>query len=105
MSTCRISMTRSGGVTGVQLSTTLDTATLDPEDAAEVEALVGGLDLEAMTSKGAGPTRGGPPDRFQYDLVIESEGARHEMSVGETKVSPSLRPLIDRLMEQARRRD
>ncbi len=95
-------MTRSGGVAGVQLRSAIDTAALAPDDATEIEAMLGKVDLNEWTS--GNTRRGGPPDRFQYDLVIEQDGRRHELTIGERDVSPSLRVLLDRLVEEARRR-
>ena len=102
MAPCRIEMTRSGGVAGVQLRSAIDTAALAPDDATEIEAMLGKVDLNEWTS--GNTRRGGPPDRFQYDLVIEQDGRRHELTIGERDVSPSLRVLLDRLVEEARRR-
>ena len=102
MTPCRIEMTRSGGVAGVQLRSAIDTAALAPADAAEVEAMLGKVDLDELTS--GSTRRGGPPDRFQYDLVIEQDGRRHEITIGERDVSPPLRSLLERLVDEARRR-
>jgi hypothetical protein len=43
------------------------------------------------------PARGKGADRFQYDLAIEDESGRRELSIGEDEVPDELRPLIDRL--------
>lgn len=95
-------MTRSGGVAGVQLHGEIDTTTLAADDAAQVEELVDNLGLTGLSHKRE--RHGGPPDRFEYQLVIERDGERHEVTIGESEVPESLRPLIDRMMAEARRR-
>ena len=43
------------------------------------------------------PMRGKGADRFQYDLAIEDESGRRELTVSESEIPDELRPLIDRL--------
>lgn len=95
-------MTRSGGFAGVQLHGTIDTAALSPDDASELEALLEKVDLAELSSR-RGPSAG-PPDRFQYDLVIEQGDTRAKVTIGERDVPPALRAILDRLVEEARRR-
>lgn len=102
MSPSRVEMTRSGGVAGVQLRGVIDTATLAPEEAAEVEVELGKINLSDLAARPV--SRGGPPDRFQYDLIIEHDGTRHQMTIGERDLPPSLVPLIERLIVQSRQR-
>jgi hypothetical protein len=42
------------------------------------------------------------PDRFQYRLTIQDGDRQHQITVGETAVPSSLRPLLDWLMEAVR---
>jgi hypothetical protein len=46
------------------------------------------------------PMRGEGADRFQYDLTIEDESGRHELTMSEDRIPEELRPLIDRLRAQ-----
>ena len=41
--------------------------------------------------------RGKGADRFQYDLVIEDESGRQELTVSEDKMPDELRSLVDRV--------
>jgi hypothetical protein len=76
----------------------LDTAELPDADAREIEQLVRGADVPALEK--ASPMRGGGADRFQYDLVIEDDQGRRELTMSEDRIPDELRPLIDRLRGQ-----
>jgi len=43
------------------------------------------------------PARGTGADRFQYDLAIEDEGGRRELTVSEDQMPDELRALVDRV--------
>jgi hypothetical protein len=57
--------------------------------------LVKRADLPALAA--ASPMRGEGADRFQYDLTIEDEAGRRELTVSEDQVPEELRPLLDRV--------
>jgi hypothetical protein len=61
----------------------------------EIEALVEKADLPALLAES--PVRGKGADRFQYDLVIEDESGRRELTVSEDKMPDELRSLVDRV--------
>ena len=46
---------------------------------------------------GDSPVRGKGADRFQYDLVLEDENGRRELTVSEDKMPDELRSLVDRV--------
>ena len=73
----------------------LDTAELPDADAREIDELVKSADVPALEE--ASPMRGGGADRFQYDLVIEDDDGRRQVTMSEDKIPNELRPLIDRL--------
>jgi hypothetical protein len=99
----QIEFQRSGGVAGAILTTTVDARELREADAAELTELVGRADIPALAESAGGPGAG-RPDRFQYDLSITIDDRRYEVSLGEAEVPETLRPLLDRLLELARRR-
>ncbi len=41
--------------------------------------------------------RGEGADRFQYDLTIEDESGRRELTLSEDRIPDELRPLIERV--------
>ena len=92
----RIELTRSGGYAGLTSKLgELDTTELPEAEAREIEAMVEKADLPQLLA--ASPIRGKGADRFQYDLAIEDESGRHELSMSEDEIPDELRPLIDRL--------
>ncbi len=95
----RIELERSGGFAGVSLTASVDTSQLPPDEASTITELVERVDFRALAARAAGPSRA--PDRFQYDLVVSRGGERHALSLGESAVTPELRPLLDHLMAKA----
>jgi hypothetical protein len=99
----QIEFQRSGGFAGAVLSGSVDARDLAPAEADELLDLVDRADLPALSRRASGP-RPGKPDRFQYDLRVTLGDQQHQVTLGETDVPESLRPLLDRLLELARRR-
>jgi hypothetical protein len=97
----RVSLKRSGGFAGVSMQTTVDTATLPPAEAAQLQNLVAAADFfrlpETIASRGQ-------PDRFQYQLAIEENGRQHTVTVGESAMPGPLNPLIEWMMAKIRQR-
>ena len=98
----KIRFVRSGGFAGVRLALELDTAELASEEAAHLAQLIETARpaLAQTTPSPAGP------DRFEYELTIESDQRGRETHVlREPDVPEAARPLIERLTAMARRRD
>ncbi len=57
--------------------------------------MVENADLPKLTADS--PARGSGADRFQYDLAIEDEGGRRELTVSEDQMPDELRALVDRV--------
>ncbi len=45
------------------------------------------------------------PDQFQYNLTIEFKDHKKNLEFGESQIPDSLRPLVDYLMQKARKRN
>lgn len=97
----RVTFSRSGGVAGVTLRCSLDTDAMEPEEAQRFEALVEASGLRSMA-----PTLPVPEtDRFQYLLDVAWSPREANVYVfGESQVPARLRPLLDRLTDEARSR-
>jgi hypothetical protein len=97
-----IEFERSGGFAGVVLRTSVDSSELPREEAAELEALVARASLPGLAARSGGSPPA--PDRFQYVLTILRDGRTQRIRFSERDVTPELRPLLDRLLDLARRR-
>jgi len=88
----RLSFERSGGFTGILQTKTFDTDALTNEAAAQLIHLVEAADffrLPAMIATTA------QPDRFQYQITIETGDRQHTINVSESTAPGTLRPLLD----------
>ncbi len=92
----RVRFRRSGGFAGVTLP--LEPEELEPREVGELETLLEGVDLEALSRR---PRRSGGPDRFTYELAIERGDRRHEITLPEVEVPEELKPLLQRLTKLA----
>lgn len=82
----RVEVVRTGGFAGLRARGTLDTAAMEPEEAERVARLTRGLDALAQPE-----SRGGRPDRFEYEITVE--GGRRRI-VAEEDLTPELRELV-----------
>jgi hypothetical protein len=96
----RIEFERTGGFAGMTLSTSVEIADLSPRDQETLESAVESAQFFELPRQMVSAAPGA--DRFQYHLVVEVGGQRHEVEVGEAVIPDSLRPLIDHLSMLAR---
>jgi hypothetical protein len=100
-----IAFERTGGVTGIGLRAELDTTTLPPDEAQEVDALIDRADFfgtdvgRARTPRTASPRA----DGFVYRVSVANGDRRRTIEVGEDEIPDALLPLIERLTAIARR--
>lgn len=97
----RISFERTGGFTGISKITTVDTATLPPQEADVLPRLVEVADFFKLPELITNPNP--QSDRFQYKLTVEDNGQQHTVTVSEAALPGTLRPLIEWLNNIARR--
>jgi len=98
----RISFERTGGFAGISKKTTVDTATLAPNEAQELLRLVEVADLFNLPERITSPNP--QSDRFQYRLTVEDNGRQHTVTVSEAALPGTLRPLIEWLNNAANKR-
>jgi len=88
----RITLKRSGGFAGIRTTASLDFSNLPKKKVAEAQALIDAakfFDLPASIR----PQRP-QPDRFQFDLTIETDDRAHTVSIAEEATSKELRALL-----------
>ncbi|MEH2398166.1 protealysin inhibitor emfourin [Nostoc sp.] len=98
----RISFERTGGFAGITKKTTVDTDTLPPNEAATLSCLVEAADLFRLPEQITSPNP--QSDRFQYKLIVEDNGKHHTVTVSESALPGTLRPLIEWLQTIAQKR-
>jgi hypothetical protein len=94
-----IEFVRSGGFTGVRLTANIDSAKLSQEQAATLDKLVteaGFFELPAEIKPD-----NLRPDRFEYQVVINSRGKKNSITVSDAVIPESLQPLVDYLTKLA----
>jgi hypothetical protein len=94
----RVKFERTGGFAGIRLTTTADTENLSSDDAARLRQLVAGASFFELPETIA-PQKA-QPDRFQYRVTIEDDSRVHTVTVSETALPQSMRPLTDFLARQ-----
>ena len=93
----RIEVRVSGGVTGVRRPpAVVDTSELEPDAAAELEALAARVDLSASEAGPAGP------DRLQFDVVVDGPQGRRAGRLHEGRLAPEAEALIRAVRRKAR---
>lgn len=96
----RIRFERSGGFTGIRLDKTVESETLDTEQAIALQHEIDASGFFDLPEKIISP--GGGADRFQYRITVESGGRRHTVEVGEAAMPEQLWPLVQHLTTLAR---
>lgn len=96
-----IELARSGGMAGLTVAVSVDTAGLPPETADVVVSALDDVDLAELAARPRPRRAARGADRYQYDLTVERDGNRHALRFAETDVPPELRPVIDALVPLA----
>ena len=96
----RITFSRSGGVAGMRLRTTVNGEDLSAPHAAKLRRLVEAADCFRLPQKMAADPK--QADRFQYELTLEDGERRHTIAIDEAAATPELQKLMEWLTEMAR---
>jgi hypothetical protein len=98
----RIEFERSGGFAGMRLSVTVDTNTLDAEEAQEMQNLIDEASFFDLPEELECENEA---DNFTYQVTVEqSEEIRHTVRMKESAAPDELMPLLQRLNLMARTR-
>ena len=97
-----LQLVQSGGLAGLTLVTEVDVDDLPADAAGVVRGVLATVDLPALAARPAPPPAG--PDRFSYELTVDSAGERRCVKLQEPEVPTELRPLLSTLLPLARPR-
>ena len=96
----KISFERSGGFAGMIISVAIDTDNLSPEIANQIQSWI---EQSGFFQLPAHITAASQPDRFHYQVTVTENKRKHTVTVGESAMPSNLKPLMDWLMETARK--
>lgn len=93
---------RSGGITGLTLSCTVDTGSLDSSEVEQMHNLIKQADTERKSAviESVKPQ----PDQFIYRITIKNEDQTEVIVMYESEVPAMLRPLIRYLTIKAKKK-
>ncbi len=98
----KIYFERSGGFMGMNMATEVDTESLSPEEANQVEAMINTNSFFELPAQLMSSIPGA--DQFKYKLTVEVAGRKKTVEIGDTAVPDILQPLLRRLTTMARSR-
>lgn len=93
----KIKFRQSGGFAGVLRGCDLDTASLPPQEARELEQLVHAAGL-SQSSQTLSP---GSRDRLQYDIELKQNGDVGKVQFDDGSVPQNFRPLLQYLKKKS----
>ena len=93
----RVRFRQSGGVAGVVRGCELDSASLPPDEARELESLVRASGLAASH----GRRSSGGRDLRSYEIIVESDDGRVEFTFDDATLPERARPLLSFLRRNA----
>ncbi|MFM7446973.1 MAG: protealysin inhibitor emfourin [Leptolyngbyaceae cyanobacterium] len=97
----QITFERTGGFAGMIVKTTINSNTLSDDAIKHLTRLIQACDFfDLPTEMRASPQ----PDRFQYYITIQDGKNSHTVIVSESTMPGTLRPLIEWLIDTARRK-
>jgi len=96
----RIIYERSGGFAGLTLTVELDTASLPPDEAHDVQKMI--EEAGFFTLPASIPALTCVADAFQYVVTVEAEGKQHTVRTIDTAIPDALLPLIEYLTKVAK---
>ena len=97
----KIYFERSGGFTGIRMAVTLDTDSLSQDEVRRIKEMVDAARFFDLPSGSPSPKKGA--DYFQYKITTEVEGRKHTVVISDVALQPTLRPLVDYLVNRARK--
>lgn len=95
----RIQFERTGGFTGIPLSLNLTESDLPEDQWQALQSAIQQADFFQLPPKVTG---GGQPDRFTYQITIETTTQSHTVELGESGIPEKVQPLIQQLNLLAR---
>ena len=97
----RIQITMEGGFAGLSRSDTIDTSTLSPKEASELEGLIRSARFFEQPARANAPPAGAA-DYRQYTITIEDGGRRHTVVATDPINDAALQSLVRQVQAHAK---
>ena len=88
-----ITLERSGGFAGISKVITIDTAKIPQNQAEQLPMLLECANFFNLPAYIAGDSKN--RDRFEYTITVEDKDKQHAVTVSESLIPGTIRPLID----------
>jgi hypothetical protein len=96
----KIYFEESGGLAGIDNSISINSDSLDPQEASELQRLVDNANFFDLPSEPAAPLRGA--DYLEYKITIETnDNKKHSIRITDLTIPPNTGPLIRYLRRKA----
>jgi hypothetical protein len=101
----KVYLERSGGFAGMITTTNVDTQTLPPGEAHEIQSLIENSHFFVLPSQSpqTSKTRKGAADYFTYKITVRDGNSEHSVQFNDINMQPKLRPLIDLLVKHSQK--
>jgi len=96
----RITFERSGGFAGLTSTVELDTESLPPDEAHNVQKMVEDANFFNLPASILARSQGA--DRFQYVVTVEVEDKQHTVRMEDGAIPDAQRPLVNYLTKMAK---
>ena len=101
----KVYLERSGGFAGMVTSTNVDTQTLPPNEAQEIQSLIENshfFELPLQSPQTLKTTRGAA-DYFTYKITVQDDKREHSVQANDINMQPNIKPLIDFLVKHSQK--
>jgi hypothetical protein len=101
----KVYLERSGGFAGMVTSTNVDTQTLPPNEAQEIQCLIENSHFFELPSQSpqTSKTRKGAADYFIYKITVQDGKREHSVQANDINMQPNIKPLIDFLIRHSQK--
>jgi hypothetical protein len=103
----KIQFERTGGFAGMHMSTTIDTKTLPPNDAKDVQDLIDSSQFFQVPPNSASletsKASKGAADYFTYKITVENGEKKHSVECNDLNMQPKVKRLVNFLTKHSKK--
>ena len=101
----KVYLEKSGGFAGMVTSTSLDTQTLPPSEAHEIQNLIENSHFFDLPSRSpqSSKSKKGAADYFTYKITVQNDEKEHTVQFSDLNMQSKVKPLIDFLVKHSQK--